>query len=207
VIGRLTGSVAEIDEDEVLIDVAGVGYVVRCASRTLASLGAVGQVRQLHIETQFSAEGGARLYGFSSRADRAFFRLLLTIQGVGPKAALALLDVLSPADALAAAAREDRAAFGRAAGVGPKLAARLVTELKGKAFGAMGLAATGLAGAEPAEAAAPTISAVGEAVAALMGLGIGEPQARRSVETAHRRLDQEAPLALLIKTALQEVGR
>src|SRR5436309_7823366 len=131
-IGRLWGVVAEVGEEEALIDVAGVGYVVRCGSRTLGRLPAVGGAIDLHVETQWSEQTGMTLYGFLARDERRAFVTLKTIQGVGPKAALAVLDVLPPAELSAAAAREDKAAVARAQGVGPKLAQRIVTELKDK---------------------------------------------------------------------------
>ena len=123
-IGRLRGAVAEVGEEEALIDVMGVGYVVRCGGRTLSRLPALGEEALLHIESQWSESAGLRLYGFGTREDRKAFVLLQAIQGVGPKAAMAVLDILSPAELASAVAREDKAAVGRASGVGPKLALR-----------------------------------------------------------------------------------
>jgi Holliday junction DNA helicase RuvA len=207
-IGRLRGLVAEIEEEEALIDVMGVGYVVRCGSRTLSRLPPVGDETVLHIDSQ-TREDGTRLYGFLSREERAAFVLLQSIQGVGPKAALAVLDVLPPGELAQAVAREDKASVGRAQGVGPKLALRIVTELKGKPIGpGPGLAIAGGAAqtfAAPAAPAAPSNS--GEATAARMGLGIAEPLARRSVDQALARLGEEAALPALIKAALQESAR
>ena len=131
-IGRLRGLVAEVGEEEALIDVAGVGYVVRCGSRTLSHLPAMGEETLLHVESQWSESMGMKLYGFLGRDERRAFVLLQAIQGVGPKAALSVLDVLPPAELAGAVAREDKAAVGRANGVGPKLALRIVTELKDK---------------------------------------------------------------------------
>lgn len=204
-IGRLRGQVAEIGEEEVLVDVMGVGYVVRCGARTLGRLPGIGEDVVLHIETQ-TREDGTRLYGFLTREERTAFNVLHTVQGVGPKAAMAVLDVLPPGDLAAAVAREDKAAVARAQGVGPKLAQRIVTELKGKPLGAgLSISAPGFHAAAPAAPAAPSIS--GEAVAALMGLGIAEPLARRAVEQAHGRLGDETALPALIKASLQEIGR
>ena len=132
--------------------------------------------------------------------------MLQAIQGVGPKAALSVLDVLPPAELAAAVAREDRTAVSRANGVGPKLAVRIVTELKGKPIGA-GLALPAHAGASPASAEAPAPSAIGEAIAALIGLGVAEPVGRRAVEAMAVRLGPDATLPALIKAALQELGR
>jgi len=203
-IGRLRGLIAEIETEDALIDVMGVGYLVRCGARTLSRLPAVGDEGVLHIESQYSQDGGVRLYGFLTREERSVFRLLQSIQGVGPKAALGVLDILPPAELAGAVAREDKAAVGRANGVGPKLALRIVTELKGKPLGA-GLAA---GTATAMTAAAPLRpSASGEATSALVGLGIAEPLARRAVEEAHARLGENPELPALIKAALQEVGK
>jgi len=202
-IGRLRGLVAEIAEEDALIDVAGVGYVVRCSSRTLGHLPALGDEALLHVETQWSEQIGLRLYGFLSREERRAFVALQDIQGVGPKAALAVLDVLTPAELAAAAAREDKAAVARANGVGPKLAQRIVLELKGKPIASDAVAAFHAAAAP---GAAPA-SAAGEAVVALMGLGIAEIMARRVVDQAAIRHGEDADEAILIKAALQELGR
>jgi Holliday junction DNA helicase RuvA len=199
-IGRLRGVVAEVGEEEALIDVVGVGYVVRCGARTLGQLPAPGDETLLHVETQWSEQGGVRLYGFLSREERRAFVALQDIQGVGPKAALGVLDVLSPGELAAAAARGDKAAVGRANGVGPKLALRIVTELKDKRLGGE-VISIGHA------AAAPAHSPAGEAVSALMGLGIAEIAARRAVDQAALRLGEAAAESALIKSALQELGR
>ncbi len=201
-IGRLRGILAEAGEEDALIDVMGVGYVVRCGARTLSRLPAVGDEALLHIETQFSEQIGFRLYGFLTREERRAFLMLRDIQGVGPKAALAVLDVLPPAELAAAALRDDKAAVARANGVGPKLAARIVIELKGKPLGdGIVVAHTTL----PEAIAAP--SSVGEAVAALMGLGVAEVNARRVVEQAALKLGENADVSVLIKAGLQELGR
>jgi len=203
VIGRLRGAVAEAAEEDALIDVGGVGYVVRCGARTLTHLPALGAEVVLHVETQWAEATGMRLYGFLTREERRAFVLLQSIQGVGPKAALGVLDVLSPAELAGAVAREDKAAVGRANGVGPKLALRIITELKDKPI-ADGPVAAFHAGAAPARAQ-PT--AAGEAVAALMGLGVAEVVARRVVDQAAARLGEGAGEAALIKAALQDLGR
>jgi Holliday junction DNA helicase RuvA len=204
-IGRLRGIVAEVGEEEALIDVGGVGYVVRCGSRTLGRLPAIGDETVVHVEHQWSEAQGPRLYGFSTREERSVFVLLQAIQGVGPKAAMAVLDVLPPAELAGAVARQDQALVARANGVGPKLAQRIVLELKGKPLGD-GL----VSGGAPAAGEAPRVhkvSATGEAVAALMGLGIAEPVGRRAVEHAAGQLGDEADVSSLIKAALKEIGR
>ncbi|MDR3512097.1 MAG: Holliday junction branch migration protein RuvA [Caulobacteraceae bacterium] len=202
-IGRLRGALAEAGEEDALIDVGGVGYVVRCGARTLQRLPAPGEEALLHVETQWTEAAGMRLYGFLSREERRAFVLLQAIQGVGPKAALSVLDVMTPAELAGAVAREDKALVGRAQGVGPKLAQRIVTELKDKPISDGPIAAAPLRAGAPA--AVP--SATGEAVAALMGLGVAEAAARRVVEQAAARLGEGAEEAVLIKAALQEFGR
>jgi Holliday junction DNA helicase RuvA len=199
-IGRLWGVVAEVGEEDALIDVAGVGYVVRCGSRTLGRLPAVGGTVDIHVETQWSEQLGMTLYGFLARDERRAFVTLKTIQGVGPKAALAVLDVLPPAELSAAAQRGDQAAVSRAQGVGPKLALRIKD--KPLSDGPIAALHAAVLGATP-----PKPSPTGEAVAALMGLGVAEAAARRVVEQASLRLGEEAEAPALIKAALQELGR
>ena len=201
-IGRLRGLVAEIGEEEALIDVGGVGYVVRCGSRTLARLPALGEETVVQVESQWSEAAGMRLYGFLSREERRAFVALQEIQGVGPKAALGVLDVLTPGELAGAAQRGDKAVVARAVGVGPKLALRIVTELKDKPIGSEAVAAFHATAAAPA---APSVT--GEAIAALMGLGVAEPMARRVVEQAAARLGDDVAEPVLIKAALQELGR
>lgn len=204
-IGRLRGVLAEVEETHCLIDCAGVGYVVACGARTLQRLPAPGDEATLHIESSWSAENGPRLYGFLSRDERRAFTTLTGIQGVGPKAALSVLDVLPPSELAGAVAREDKAAIGRANGVGPKLALRIVTELKGKPLGDVAFAphAPGM----HVEIAPPPPSITGEAVSALLSLGVVEVNARRAVDQALIRLGQEAELSAVIRAALQELGR
>lgn len=202
-IARLRGAVAEIGEEDAVLDVMGVGYLVRCGARTLSRLPPPGGEVVLHIEYQWAEATGPRLYGFLDRSERRAFVLLLAIQGVGPKAALGVLDILSPAELAAAAARDDKAAVGRAQGVGPKLAQRIVTELKGKTLAEGVFAGHPL----PPAAASPAASPMGEAVAALMGLGVTEVNARRVIETAALELGEAAGLEALIKAGLKELGR
>lgn len=202
-IGRLRGVLAETGEEELLIDAGGVGYVVRAGARTLARLPTPGDEVIVHVETRWSAEDGPRLYGFLSRDERRAFQVLTSVQGVGPKAAMSVLDVLTPPELASAVAREDKAAVGRANGVGPKLALRIVVELKDKPI-------TGEPVFHPAGDSVPVHAApslTGEAVSALMGLGIAEVLARRAVDQAGIRLGEDAELSAVIKAALQEVGR
>jgi Holliday junction DNA helicase RuvA len=202
-IGRLSGILVETSEEEALIDCGGVGYVVRCGSRTLQRLPAPGDPALLHIESQWSESAGLRLYGFLDKGERRAFVLLQAIQGVGPKAAMAVLDVLSPDELAGAVARQDQASVARANGVGPKLALRIVVELKDKPIGDS--SGADFHASIPHAAANPTNA--GEAVAALMGLGVAEPSARRVVDQAALRLGEDAEVAALIKAGLQELGR
>jgi holliday junction DNA helicase RuvA len=201
-IGRLRGEVAETGEEEALIDVGGVGYVVRCGARTLGRLPPIGETTTLQVESQWSDQAGLRLYGFLTREDRRAFVALQEIQGVGPKAALGVLDVLTPGELMGAAQRGDKAAVARASGVGPKLALRIVTELKDKPIAGEAVAAFHAQPATPSPA-----SPSGDAVAALMGLGVAEAAARRVVEHAAARLGEGVSEPVLIKAALQELGR
>ena len=203
-IGRLAGRILETTEEEALIDVGGVGWVVRCGARTLSRLPAAGEAVVLRVETQWSESAGPRLYGFLDADDRAAFVLLQSVQGVGPKAALGVLDVLPPAALAEAVARDDKVQVGRASGVGPKLAQRILVELKGKPIGSAGfsIAGTGAAPTGPAP-----VSAAGEAVAALMGLGVAETQARRLVEQAAVALGPDASVSDLVRAGLKEMGR
>ena len=204
-IGRLAGRVLETTEEEALIDVGGVGWVVRCGARTLSRLPPAGEAVALRVETQWSESAGPRLYGFLDADERAAFVLLQSVQGVGPKAALAVLDVLPPAALAEAVAREDKAQVGRASGVGPKLAQRILVELKGKPIGSASFSAAGAS--SPAPAGPAPVSAAGEAVAALMGLGVAEMQARRFVEQAAAALGPDAAVSDLVRAGLKEMGR
>ncbi len=201
-IGRLRGPLLEASDEEVVVEAGGVGYIVRCGVRTIAALPETGEEIVLHIESQ-TREDGTRLYGFLHKDERKAFQTLLAIQGVGPKAAHAVLDVLTPAQLAQAVANEDKTAISRASGVGPKLAVRILTELKGKVIATadFGPISSGK-GAEPVK-----VSASGEAVAALLGLGINDMQARLAVETAQKTLGPEAELPLLIRTALKSLGK
>ena len=205
-IGLLSGVVAAVGEDTALIDVGGVGYVVQSGGRTLARL-QVGAPARLFIETHVR-EDAIKLFGFASEEERAWFAHLQTIPGVGAKVALGILDTMPP-DALAdAIAIQDKAAFARANGVGPKLAARLATELTGKG-GPKGF--VGLAGAAPRPGASPAspsgAGARAEAVSALVNLGIDQSSAARAVASAAKQFEADAPAPELIRAALKEVSR
>ena len=204
-IGLLSGTVAAVGEDTALIDVGGVGYVVQSGGRTLARL-QVGSPARLFIETHVR-EDAIKLFGFASEEERAWFAHLQTIPGVGAKVALCILDTMPP-DALAdAIAIQDKAAFARANGVGPKLAARLATELTGKG-GPKGY--IGLGGSAPRANTAASVAASGaraEAVSALVNLGIDQSSAARAVASAAKQFEADAPAPELIRAALKEVSR
>jgi Holliday junction DNA helicase RuvA len=205
VIGKLKGVVDSYGEDFIILDVGGVGYVVHCSSRTLQNLPAAGEAATLSIET-YVREDMIRLYGFRSDAEREWFRLLQTVQGVGAKVALAILSVLDPGGLGMAVAMGDKGAVARAPGVGPKLAARIVAELKDKApaFGAVDPIVASLAGAvEDRRAPQP----VADAVSALVNLGYGQPQASAAIAAALRQAGEEAATATLIRLGLKELAR
>ena len=200
-IGRLRGTVLEASDEEALIECGGVGYIVRCGVRTLADMPDAGHEAILHIESQ-TREDGTRLYGFLSKDERKAFEALLSVQGVGPKAALAVLDVLTPSQLAHAVAHDDKTAIGRANGVGVKLAQRIAIELKGKALSHIAFEPMVARAAE-----APKPSTAGEAAAALVGLGVSEMQARLAVDAALKALGAEADLPVLIRTALKNLGK
>jgi holliday junction DNA helicase RuvA len=197
-IGKLTGVIDETGSDFAIIDVNGVGYVVQCAARTLSQLPVSGGRTTLFIETQMR-EDAIRLFGFTTAEEREWFRLLQTVQGVGAKVALALLSALSVSDLGRAIAFEDKAQVGRAQGVGPKLAARIVAELKDKAAGiavAMPMPAIGV----------KPVGAASEAVSALMNLGYGRAEAQSAVASIMARDGKDVPLQALIREGLRSLS-
>ena len=203
-IGKLKGVVDSLYEDHLILDVRGVGYVVACSSRTLQKLPRAGETAVLAIETQVR-EDAIRLFGFLSDAERDWFRLLQNVQGVGSKVALAILSILPPSELTSAIALQDKASVARAPGVGPKLAARIVAELKDKAagFGAIDKAAVQLAGDEPAAAS----SAASEAISALVNLGYARPQAATAVAASLKALGKDAETSALIRRGLKELAQ
>ncbi len=202
-IGKLKGLVDGVDEESLILDVGGVGYLVAASARTLRALPPTGQAVTLLIETQVR-EDAIRLFGFLTAAERDWFRVLLSVQGVGAKVALGLLGAL-PADALSAAIQhQDKAMLSRAPGVGPKLAARLVTELKDKAP-SLGVASFGAGPA--AEGASKLPKAAEDAVLALVGLGYQRPQAIAAVGKGFAALGPEAQTSALIKLGLKELAQ
>jgi Holliday junction DNA helicase RuvA len=203
-IGKLKGVVDSFGEDFVILDVHGVGYVVNCSSRTLQNLPRAGEAATLAIETQVR-EDSIRLFGFAQDAERDWFRLLQSVQGVGAKVALAILSILPPNDLAGAIATQDKAMVSRASGVGPKLAARIVAELKDKApaFGTVDAMAMRLAGEE----AGGEPGAVRDAISALCNLGYGRPQAATAVAASVKALGEDADASALIRRGLKELAR
>ena len=203
-IGKLRGVVDSVDEEALILDVGGVGYLVSASARTLRALPAPGEPAELLIETHVR-EDAIRLYGFLTAAERDWFRLLQNVQGVGAKVALGILGTLSAEALSAAIARQDKATMARAPGVGPKLAARLVLELKDKA---PPLAAADFAGPETAFDRAPKLTKPAEdAVLALVGLGYAQPQAAAAMARIATRLGPEAETAALIRAGLKELAQ
>ena len=200
-IARLRGLVDRIGEGQVVIDVGGVGYLVFCSGRTLSRLPGVGEAAMLEIETHVR-EDHIHLYGFAEMAEWEWFRLLTKVQGVGARVALAILTVLAPDELLQAMAAQDKAALTRASGVGPKLAGRIVIELKDK-VGAMALGP--LAGLSDKNNNDGSAGAADEAVSALVNLGYSRSEAFRAVSQANHDLGGVAPLDELIKAGLKEL--
>ena len=202
-IAKLKGLVDSVDPDSAIIDVGGVGYLVSASTRTLREL-AVGTPATMLVETIVS-EDAIALYGFLDTAERDWFRILTTVQGVGARVALSILSTLSPDEIARAIAAQDRATLSRPAGVGPKLAARLATELKDKAA-AFGVAPAPARGAEAAAPAAAG-SLNEDAVSALVNLGYRRVEAFGAVARVTQRLGADAPLDAVIRGGLQELAR
>lgn len=202
-IGRLRGMIAAIGEGQALIDVNGVGYLVHAGSRALAKL-TVGEVAELHIETQMS-ESAIRLFAFVSGEDRAWFSRLQDAPGVGAKVALSILDALTTAQLMDAIALADTAAISRANGVGKKLAERIVTEFKGKPP-PMGLFASGIGAALTTTATPAATGARAAAISALVNLGYTPGDASRACATAARDVGEQATESTLIRAALKALA-
>jgi holliday junction DNA helicase RuvA len=199
-IAQLTGRVEALEEGRCIIDVNGVGYLVQASTRTLAALPAPPAAARLLVETHVR-EDAILLYGFADPAERDWFRLLTTVQGVGARLGLAILSVLAP-DALATAIlAQDKAALSRADGVGQKLATRIASELKDKVGG------IALGPAVAASAGVPNGAAAADAVSALVNLGYSRSDAFGAVAQAAKRLGDAAKIDALIRIGLQELSR
>ncbi len=200
-IAKLTGLLDSIGEDRIVVDVGGVGYLAYCSGRTLRALPAVGGSVALAIETHVR-EDHIHLYGFIDAAERDWFGLLTTVQGVGARVALAILTVLGPGAISDAVIAQDKAALTQAAGVGPKLAARIVAELKDRVGDLVVVRPIQFA----AEAAGDGAGPVGDAVSALVNLGYRRGEAYGAVSQAASRLGADAAIEALITAGLKELG-
>ena len=204
-IGKLKGVIDSYGEDFIVLDVNGVGYLVHCSTRTLQELPGVAQPATLSIETHVR-EDQIKLFGFVTDVEREWFRLLQTVQGVGAKVALSVLSTLKPADLASAIAMRDKAMVARTPGVGPKVAERIVTELKDKApaYASVDPAVIRLSGAvEDRRAPQPIV----DAVSALTNLGYGQPQAAAAIAAAARSAGEGADTARLIRLGLKELAK
>jgi holliday junction DNA helicase RuvA len=204
-IGKLKGIIDSYGEDFVIVDVNGVGYQVHCSSRTLQDLPRVGEASTLSIETHVR-EDQIKLFGFSTDIEREWFRLLQTVQGVGAKVAVAVLGTLRPSELASAIAMRDKAMVARTPGVGPKVAERIVTELKDKApaYTDVDPALVRLSGALEENRAPQPIS---DAVSALINLGYAQPQAAAAIAAAVRSAGDAAEVKTLIRLGLKELAR
>ena len=197
-IARLTGTLAESTADHAVIDVGGVGYLVQASARTLAALGPVGGSVMVFTEMQVR-EDAMTLFAFGSVGERDWFRLLTGVQGVGGRVALSILSVLDEAELSRAIASQDKAMVARANGVGPKLAERIVRELKDK-VGGIAIGPAGVALSAPSGAAA-------DAVSALANLGFRPAEASAAVAAAVDELGDGAGLDALVRLALRKASR
>ncbi len=201
-IAKLRGLLDETGADWAVIDVQGVGYLVHCSAKTLSALGERGEACTLYTDLQVS-ENDMRLLGFAEAGERDWFRLLTQVQGVGSKVALAILSALSAGELQSACANGDAAMVARANGVGPKLAGRIVNELKDKAGGMPG---GGMAGGLPVSAISQAGAASADAISALENLGFKPATAARAVAIAQSELGEGASEGELIRVALKRAA-
>lgn len=204
-IAKLRGRLDSVGTDFAVIDVGGVGYLVFCGARALSGLPPVGQAVELAVETHVR-EDHIHLYGFSTAREREMFNLLMTVQGVGAKVALGILSALSSDQIVQAIGAGDQTPFKRASGVGAKLAARIVAELKDKvaAFAVSGVALS--KPAAPSGGAAPSGRAVEDAVSALVNLGYGRTEAFGAASRAAQTSGEGVSFQALIRLSLRELG-
>lgn len=209
-IAKLTGVVDQVSTDAMILDVGGVGYLLSCSGRALSRLQR-GDKTAFLVET-FVRDERIVMYGFADGGERDWFRLLTTVQGVGPKAALAILSVLDPDGLTRAIAAQDKTALVRADGVGPKLALRILNELKDKA-GALTLgpaaqsAAPAPAGGKAVAPLPAANAALGDAVSALVNLGYGRSEAFGAAMNGSKALGADAAVGDLIRFALKELAQ
>ena len=203
-IGKLKGLVDGFGDDFVHVDVGGVVYEAICSGKTLQALPQVGHAAVLHTE-MVVREDLIRLYGFATEAEKAWFNLLTTVQGVGARVALAILSVLTPSELASAIALQDKSMVGRANGVGPKLALRIVTELKGKAP-ALGAGDAALLGLQAAIGEGVARGPVADAVSALSNLGYSQAQASAAVARVVSKEGEGASTETLIRLGLRELS-
>lgn len=204
-IGKLKGLIEAYGEDWVLLDVGGVCYEVHCSPRTLGQMPQVGEAATLAIET-YVREDQIKLFGFASDAERAWFRLLQSVQGVGAKVALAVLGTLSPQDLANAVALQDKAQVARSPGVGPKVAQRVVSELKDKIPNMVLSGQPGAAISLAGEEATPAAPAAADAVSALTNLGYAHAQASAAIAAAASKAGDSAEAGELIRLGLKELA-
>jgi Holliday junction DNA helicase RuvA len=195
-IAHLKGRLDSLGIDHAVIDVGGVGYLVGASSRTLAAIGPVGEAAMLHTE-MLVAEDFIRLVGFATASERDWFRLLTGVQGVGARVALAILSALDPSELSRAIAAQDKAMVARANGVGPKLAERIVRELKDK------IGAVAIGGATPVAAS----GAGADAISAMLNLGFRPAEASAAVAAAEEELGGSASLDALVRLALRKASK
>jgi Holliday junction DNA helicase RuvA len=208
-IGKLKGRIESLEEDGIILDVGGVGYVVYLSAKSLAALGNMGEAASLLIDTHVR-EDHIHLYGFVTLEEQAAFRLLCTVQGVGAKMALAILGTFHPSEIAQAIAAKDTKMLTRASGVGSKLAERIVTELKNKAVKlAGGTFAPVAATATPTKgkAAAKPVDESEAALSALVNLGYGRSEAFAALSLVRQKNPEFTSLEALIKGGLQELAR
>jgi Holliday junction DNA helicase RuvA len=203
-IAHLKGLLSATGMDNAVIDVGGVGYLVGMSSRSLSALGSPGEAVTVHTE-MLVGEDFVRLFGFASEAERDWFRLLTGVQGVGARVALAILSALEPADLHRAIAMQDKAMVARANGVGPKLAERIVRELKDK----VGTIATGplAIGGVSIAVAGPEGGTAADAMSALGNLGFKPFEASTAVAAAQAELGEDASLDALVRLALRKAAK
>jgi holliday junction DNA helicase RuvA len=201
-IAKLYGRIDETGVDHLVIDVGGVGYLVQASARTLAALGKTDDFATVFTEMQVS-ENDQRLIGFATREERDWFRLLTGVQGVGGKVGLAILSAIEPADLALAISTGDAAMVARANGVGPKLASRIVNELKDKVGALAGLGG----GARLAAAGGSVGGHANDAVSALTGLGFKPGEAGSAVAQAVDELGADATLDALVRLALKRAAK